>query len=308
MLDVIKISRYHDWEHFSSIRNIKGPHNGIPNVVERSGDSGPPSPPPQRAKQKPASKQASRVTTPTQRKDRKSALKPVKIAAISPTPPPPAPTEIPLPISRSPSPGGSSEPSSSLPTPPPYPMMPSISSLLEPRPYRSPKRTFDESSASSHSETSETAPKKARSLNPSPSRLSQDNAPPESQEPEEDSDVDVDVSMAEPDADTPGLSPSGFSSESSLSPLSSPSPSPPPPEKPLTRRQRKVLGLPKSRPHVAGGRGASAGKIVIPGGKFKGKKGGQKTIKEEPDDEADAEWAKNGTGRVDVRGFRELRI
>ena len=114
--------------------------------------------------------------------------------------------------------------------------------------------------------------------------------------------------MAEPDADTPGLSPSGFSSESSLSPLSSPSPSPPPPEKPLTRRQRKALKLPKQRVHVAGGKGGSAGKIVIPGGKFKGKKGGQKPIKEEPDDEADAEWAKNGTGRVDVRGFRELKI
>ena len=66
--------------------------------------------------------------------------------------------------------------------------------------------------------------------------------------------------------------------------------------------------MPKQRAHVVGGKGASAGKIVIPGGKFKGKKSGQKAIEEEPDDEADAEWAKNGTGRVDVRGFRELRI
>lgn len=113
--------------------------------------------------------------------------------------------------------------------------------------------------------------------------------------------------MAEPDADTPGLSPSGFSSESSLSPLSSPSPSPPPPEKPLTRRQRKALGLPKQRANVSGGKGTSAGKIVIPGGKYKGKKGGR-GIKEEPDDDTEAEWAKNGTGRVDVRGFRELKI
>jgi hypothetical protein len=47
---------------------------------------------------------------------------------------------------------------------------------------------------------------------------------------------------------------------------------------------------------------------MIPGGKFKGRKGGQKAIKEEPDDEVDAEWTKNGTGRVDVRGFRELKI
>lgn len=114
--------------------------------------------------------------------------------------------------------------------------------------------------------------------------------------------------MVEPDADTPGLSPSGFTSESSLSPLSSPLPSPPPPEKPLTKRERKALGLSRQRTHVVGGKGAGVGKIVIPGGKFKGKKGGQKGIKEELDDEADAEWTKNGTGRVDVRGFRELKI
>ena len=46
---------------------------------------------------------------------------------------------------------------------------------------------------------------------------------------------------------------------------------------------------------------------MIPGGKYKGKKGGR-GIKEEPDDDTEAEWAKNGTGRVDVRGFRELKI
>src|SRR6266702_4797453 len=26
--------RYHDWEHFSSIRNLRGPHTGLPNIVE----------------------------------------------------------------------------------------------------------------------------------------------------------------------------------------------------------------------------------------------------------------------------------
>ena len=76
----------------------------------------------------------------------------------------------------------------------------------------------------------------------------------------------------------------------------------------MTKRQRKALGLPRQRAHVVGGKGASAGKILIPGGKFKSKRVGQKAIKEEPDDEEEAEWAKNGTGRVDVRGFRELRI
>lgn len=27
--------RYHDWEHFSSVRNLTGPHTGLPNVVEK---------------------------------------------------------------------------------------------------------------------------------------------------------------------------------------------------------------------------------------------------------------------------------
>jgi len=26
--------RYHDWEHFSSIRNLRGPHTGLPNIAE----------------------------------------------------------------------------------------------------------------------------------------------------------------------------------------------------------------------------------------------------------------------------------
>jgi len=29
---------------------------------------------------------------------------------------------------------------------------------------------------------------------------------------------------------------------------------------------------------------------------------------DEDDDDGDAEWKRNGTGRVDVRGFRELKI
>ncbi|KAJ3512584.1 hypothetical protein NMY22_g15290 [Coprinellus aureogranulatus] len=68
--------------------------------------------------------------------------------------------------------------------------------------------------------------------------------------------------------------------------------------RPLTRRQRKALGLPKVR--GVGGLGLnqqkpkSAGKIVIPGGKFKGRAvgggGGE-------------EWVKSGVGRVDVRGY-----
>ena len=83
-------------------------------------------------------------------------------------------------------------------------------------------------------------------------------------------------------------------------------------ERPLTRRQRKALGLPKLRPGLGLGapgaieRAGSAGTIVIPGGKFRRGDGDVK-VEEDADGEA-AEWRRNGTGRVDVRGFRELKI
>ena len=127
--------------------------------------------------------------------------------------------------------------------------------------------------------------------------------------------------------DTPDLSNSGSSSasESSLSSLpSSPEPSPPPvlPPSPvqqrLTRRQRKALGLPKPRAALVASAAAKtrggAGKIVIPGGKSKkfAAKPAARSVpgsgEEEDEAEANAEWKKNGTGRVDVRGFRELKI
>ena len=74
-------------------------------------------------------------------------------------------------------------------------------------------------------------------------------------------------------------------------------PAPPsPPPVPLTQRQRKKLGLPKQRPGQR-----SAGTIVIPGGRFKRQ---QPVAVAAPDEE----WVRNGTGRVDVRGFRELKI
>jgi len=100
------------------------------------------------------------------------------------------------------------------------------------------------------------------------------------------------------DADTPALSETASTASSSSSSLS-----PPPtkvPERPLTRRQRKMLGLPNVRPAISGSR--SAGKIVIPGGRYKNSMGARKVVTQ------DEEWQRNGTGRVDVRGFRELRI
>lgn len=84
--------------------------------------------------------------------------------------------------------------------------------------------------------------------------------------------------------------------------------------KPLTRRQRKALGLPKQRQGVTGSFGGttnlSAGKIIIPGGKWKGRddSAGQTTTLGVVGSLADGEWRRNGTGRLDVRGFRELKI
>lgn len=65
----------------------------------------------------------------------------------------------------------------------------------------------------------------------------------------------------------------------------------------LTRRERKALGLPKVRRRMVGpyDRDRAEGKSGDGGG------GGDT-------DAGNEEWRKNGTGRVDVRGFRELKI
>lgn len=116
-----------------------------------------------------------------------------------------------------------------------------------------------------------------------------------------DRDADADIDADADDADTPALS-----ETASLSPISSPSPSPspppvsistPPPRR-LTKRERKAAGLPRQR--------GSAGKIVIPGGRFRAGDAPGGGVGSRVD--AEGEWVRNGTGRVDVRGFRELRI
>ncbi|KAF5368742.1 hypothetical protein D9757_010437 [Collybiopsis confluens] len=63
-------------------------------------------------------------------------------------------------------------------------------------------------------------------------------------------------------------------------------------ERPLTRRQRKKLGLPKSR-NV----NVAPGKVIVP-----------RNVSYNPVSSASVEWTANGNGRVDVRGFRELKI
>ena len=75
-------------------------------------------------------------------------------------------------------------------------------------------------------------------------------------------------------------------------------------ERPMTRRQRKQLGLPKLSKVLGGDEGGSVGRIVIPGGRFS--RGVEVKVEGEVDGEE--EWRKNGSGRLDMRGFRELKI
>ncbi|KAH7906935.1 hypothetical protein BJ138DRAFT_1117131 [Hygrophoropsis aurantiaca] len=297
---------YHDWEHFSSIRNLRGPHSGLPLVSELPADSQLSSPP--ASKKKPISKaKVKPESKATLKRSQNGQFAKIKIEDTAPS----TPAQIPLPESRSPSPLSSVEscapldletlPSISVALMPPH--VTSLSNSL--RVHRSPKRSFDESSGTS---ASETTAKRTRASRRSPSRTRLRSAT-----------ADDDDADSTPGLSTPGSSAGSTRSSASSSPL----PSTPPPastiskpeERPLTRRQRKALGLPKPRAALVAKR-ASAGKIIIPGGRYK--KGvakvpdGIKADEEDNDDGDDSiqdeEWRRNGTGRVDVRGFRELKI
>ncbi|EKM52843.1 uncharacterized protein PHACADRAFT_261495, partial [Phanerochaete carnosa HHB-10118-sp] len=130
---------YHDWEHFSSIRNLRGPHAGLPNIQEAPADDAePPSPPPTSpVKRKPSS----RVVSSSKPSTKVKIKRPSKPSAPGR---PLTPSQVPLPLSRSSSPPPEAS-SSRTPLPYPMPMAPPSPSRI----YRSPKRTFDESSASS---------------------------------------------------------------------------------------------------------------------------------------------------------------
>lgn len=277
-------SRYHDWEHFSSIRSLRGPHTGLPEVCELPADAVPPTPSP--AKKKSVSRAKPKAGP-------KTVLKNGSITKSNLENIPPTPAYISLPLSRSLSPLSSSdslsiESDSLLPIPgPPNPPHQSLSAAV--RIHRSPKRSFDESSGSSGSDGTS---KRTRSSRRSPSRTPLSRV-----------EANDDMGGSTPDLSAPASSAeSTRSSSAASSPLPSTPPAyntpPPEPERPLTRRQRKALGLPKLRSAYA-----SAGKITIPGGRFK-----QGAATFTPEQEQDEEWQKNGTGRLDVRGFRELKI
>jgi len=292
---------YHDWEHFSSVRNLAGPHTGLPNVVERPECPGrvqdeppPPPPPPSKGKGKAATSRA---------KAKAKSKTSIVLTPSTPIDTLPA-AQVPLPPSRSPSPStassslspplsqaassgsGSTAPSSVAPLTPP-----DISSLAHNE--RSPKRSFDESQEPSSCPPAST---KRRRKRPNDA-------------------MDLDHGL-DADENTPSLSDgssqSCLTSLTSSSALSSPSPptpptepEPEPPQKPLTRRQRQALGVshPRTTPMITAGKTRSAGKIVIPGGR----RTLRSSTKLETAD-VSGEWRTNGTGRLDVRGFRELKI
>ncbi|KAI0267604.1 hypothetical protein BGY98DRAFT_1023076, partial [Russula aff. rugulosa BPL654] len=271
---------YHDWEHFSSIRNLRGPHSGPPNVRELSADSVPhdlpsapksSSKPPSRARARAGSASANKlapvpVSAPkplsrprrSSRAQRQSVSSPTVVPVVAlALVPPPTPADIPLPSSRSAS-------------PPALPSLPPGLYAREREYRRSPKRSFDESSGSSEvSATSTNAPKRtrrgtARGLMSLPRDADADmdaDIEVDGDNGDGGGDVDADADADADDADTPSLS-----ETASLSPVSSPSPSPSPPpvstpSRRLTKRERKAAGLPRQR--------GSAGKIVIPGGRFR---------------------------------------
>ncbi|KAL4070160.1 hypothetical protein V8B97DRAFT_1871712 [Scleroderma yunnanense] len=293
---------YHDWEHFSSVRNLRGPHTGLAHVMELPPNVEPlPSTP---VKKKPSSRGK-------QKPESKASPKRAKVGANTTAkidePLPPSPTHIPLPDSRSPSPESSESLTQSIPS---IPVAAQLAPSTPLRVHRSPKRTFDESSGSS---LSDVAAKRTRSSRKSFSKV--------------DTNEDA-IEVDDPEESTPELSAPCSSNESSplSSAASSPAPTTPPamtpppePRRPMTRRQRKALGLPKPKSALLAKR-ASAGKIVIPGGRFKKVAGAGATksvaVREAGDDNGDddesnvqdGEWRHNGTGRLDVRGFRELKI
>jgi len=282
---------YHDWEHFSSVRNIKGPHNGLPKVVEAPVEVMSP----QKETVAPSKHQLKQMRG----KTRPSANAPptskyLKDEYLAVPVPNVDPTRIALPLSRATSPADSaSEPSqlSSVPSSMAPVTPPDTMTYL--RTSRSPKRSFEESEGEGERATPDGSVdgRRIRRKTDSPSP-----APPT-------------APQSPPSMDLKGVL--DFDSDSSLSPA--------PPDleeiareaakkKTLTRRQRKRLGLPKER--------KSGVKIVIPGGRHPARLQVRQAAERQPlsretslgvDGEL-KEWEKNGSGRIDARGFKELRI
>lgn len=309
--DIDALCSYHDWEHFSSVRNLTGPHHGLPKVEERPDEEEEPEPSQSLSKHKLKTLRAKPASSASAKSKSASSNPLARLTRL-------APHAIPLPDSRSSSPAESSIVStSSGPSAATSSIPSSVAPLTPPdghmllRAGRSPKRSFAESDGDDTQDGSVDG--RRTKQKPSPAPL------PPSVTPSDlgslfDCDSDSDLSPPPPDPEEierDRLRRLALSSkkrragtvESELSPGSSPAP----PDRPMTRRQRKQAGLPKPRNHV----------IVIPGGKHPARLATKQQAETErsrlgtranTEERELAEWEKSGTGRVDSRGFKELRI
>ncbi|KDQ08967.1 hypothetical protein BOTBODRAFT_37490 [Botryobasidium botryosum FD-172 SS1] len=288
---------YHDWEHFSSVRNLAGPHDGIPNVVEApppgspTGSAAEPSP-----TTRPISKAkaAREVKTKGRGRPRRSDKPTASVVLEAPEATAETPPDVPL---------------TSICPPTPAPAL--EDDIMHSRPS---SRASSSSLSSVPPETPREGSEESPSLSP-PSPKGKGHSPKRSIEDTEDGDIlpasfesgrveskrrsrdgdDPPPSSIESTLSPPSVSPASSPSSRSPSPAPASTPSSTKPAKPeprMTRRQRKRLGLPNPKTR----------RVVLT---VKGQRPGSKT--EEPD-EGPREWIEKGVGRLDVRGFRELKI
>lgn len=284
---------YHDWEHFSSVRNISGPHQGIPNVVET---------PPDDIDEEPLANTArSRI--------QKVALH-VKSAPDVRSPSPSTTTGT----TSTQATDASSSLSSGPPRTPPESMIANAAHAIFNS--RSPKRSFEESDeVNGGEEGSGSDYGRASSKRTRPRGLSvNEEQAVEGVDADGDADADVDGEPLTSEDDDEDESVAETSSVYSSSAAHSPVPPQRLPKSAvsarrstagMTRRERKRLA--RSGTLVPAPTLAKPKRVIL----LLGKKG-DRTATEEGRSEAGkdgkAEWMTNGTGKMDVRGFRELKI
>lgn len=293
------LKRYHDWEHFSSVRNLAGPHDGIPDVVESPppGDlpEDPTPKPPSSSKPayKPKSKPQSRGRPPNSKLaiSETRAATPPEVPSTSICPPTPAGEVDDQTMGSRPSSRASSSSLSSAPSPI-TPTEEASASLSPPSPKgkgRSPKRSIEDT------EDGGVLPQTIESGRVEAKRRSRESCFADELSP----------SPTESPLSPPSPSPQSTPSSRSSSPAPTSTTSAPQlrsstravkREPILTRRQRKKLGLPKSR--------SQPQRVVLT---VQGSRPGQSNSAGQ-EGEGSREWIEKGVGRLDVRGFRELKI
>ncbi|KAG8931504.1 hypothetical protein FRC02_002629 [Tulasnella sp. 418] len=288
---------YHDWEHFSSVRNLQGPHSGLPDVSEAPAPPSPSSPTHSRLRSSSMSTKPSNSKNKAESKHKPSTAIPAlsqsstrsTTADLDDSPPS---------FANSPSSSTTATSSSGqLPSTPPDSTALGITPKASDFKGRSPKRSFDETDdGGSGSEYGRKEGSKRRGNGKFvSSTTAQDEAKVE---------AEIEIAATEDEEDDSSFDTS-FSESQSMSQSQTSTRSgtaePPPPSK-LTKRQMKKMGIPKPRPKRV---------VLLVGGQQKSKTRRSvqvKQPKEVDEEEEPAEWTRNGSGKLDVRGFRELKI